>query len=320
MAVSQMQGLDTLYKPWGMTAGGMVGRRETDMEAADLINLEEGMLGNVLKQVEASRAANDFSDPRMEMLRQQGIMGDNMSKSAQGQMAMGTLDTGIGAKNATNRAAQSGSEIDSMINSMDQSLAMIQANGPAGMAMVMQGMPPQLRQIMEQAGPQAPQVLMKLSEMLKQQRSVTPTHIGSMALEDRKNANNMTANAAQETQRQTNRMEQARFEAGAAAARQREHDANLKAIEQSRQSAQDKIKSLENVVAHNLNAANNEPDPIKQEAYKKRAKQAYDMMIGVKQAAIEAKGEADAAAIAAMRGGDRQPKPQQGNQQVINLD
>lgn len=302
MAVQPMQGLDTLYKPWGMTAGGMVGRRETDMEAADLINLEEGMLGNVLKQVEASRAANDFSDPRMEMLRQQGIMGDNMSKSAQGQMAMGTLDTGIGAKNAANRAAQSGSEIDSMINSMDQSLAMIQANGPAGMAMVMQGMPPQLRQIMEQAGPQAPQVLMKLSEMLKQQRSVTPTHIGSMALEDRKNANNKTANAAQETQRQTNRMEQARFEAGAAAARQREHDANLKAIEQSRRSDAEKIQSLEQLATSYLKAAEESTDPADRDSYMKSYEKAYNALMGVKTAASSAKSLGDVNAVRALRG------------------
>lgn len=189
MAVPQMQGLDTLYKPWGMTAGGMVGRRETDMEAADLLNLEEGMLGNVIKQVEASRAANDFNDPRMEMLRQQGIMGDNMTKDATGRLKQGTLTTDISSGNAKNTAAQSGDELKNMLNVLDGSIAMIQANGPAGMAMAMQRMPPELQKIVEQAGPNGPGVLMKMSEMLKAQLAQTPAHMGAMELEDRKSEN-----------------------------------------------------------------------------------------------------------------------------------
>ena len=183
MAMPNIQGMDTEYKPWGGLAGIMTGERESLQHFANLQGMEESQLDNIVKQVAASRAANDFSDPRMEMLRQQGIMGDNMTKDAQGRLKQATLATDITAGNAKNQATQSGHEIDSMIDGMDQASAMIEANGPAGMAMVMQRMPPQLQQIMQQAGPQAPQVLKKLSEMLKYQRSQTPKHIGEMEKE-----------------------------------------------------------------------------------------------------------------------------------------
>lgn len=182
MAVPGMQGLDTLYKPWGMTAGGMVGRRETDMEAADLLNLEEGMLGNVIKQVEASRAANDFNDPRMEMLRQQGIMGDNMTKDAQGRLKQGTLGTDITAGNQKNQTDSLENQAKAWMTESDMILSL-----PDGLAGATSGMQlsPQMQALAQQVGgvDRLKQVLPKINEMLKTQISQSPKHRADMEME-----------------------------------------------------------------------------------------------------------------------------------------
>lgn len=189
MANPTMQGQETEYKPWGMLAGGMVGSREADQEAANLLALQDSQLGNVIRGVEAGRVSSDFTDPRMEALRKAGIMGKDQSSSAKGQLDMGTLQSNIGATNAGNVAKQSGSEIENITNAMDRSLAILDANGPAGLSMILPHMPKELQQIAEQYPQQFPQILKSMSEQLKQQRMNSPTHLGAMQLEDRKSEN-----------------------------------------------------------------------------------------------------------------------------------
>lgn len=180
MAVPGMQGLDTLYKPWGMTAGGMVGRRETDMEAADLLNLEEGMLGNVIKQVEASRAANDFSNPEMERWRQAKLMGEGMQQDAAGRLKQGTLNTDISAGNQKNQTDTLENQAKAWMTESDMIMSL-----PDGLAGATSGMQlsPQMQALAQQVGgiDRLKMVLPKINDMLKTQLSQTPAHIAKIA-------------------------------------------------------------------------------------------------------------------------------------------
>jgi hypothetical protein len=101
---AQIQGMETDYKPWGGLAGIMAGNREANTEAANLLALQESQLGNAIKGVEAGRAVDDYSDPRMEALRQGGIMGKNQVDIAQGATAAGTQQSDMNAKIAENLA------------------------------------------------------------------------------------------------------------------------------------------------------------------------------------------------------------------------
>jgi len=199
MAIPQIQGMDTDYKPWGGLAGIMTGERQALQEAANLQGLEESQLSNILKRVEASRAQNDFDNPEMERWRQAKEMGMGMQQDAAGRLKQGTLDTDISSGVSKNIATTSGSKIDNMINLLDNSLAMLESNGPAGMSMVMTQFPPELQQLMQQAGPNAPQFLSKFSEMLKQQRMQTPKYMGDVALEDRKSENDFIIKDMEQT-------------------------------------------------------------------------------------------------------------------------
>ena len=101
---NQIQGMETEYKPWGGLAGIMAGNREINTEAANLQTLQESQLGNAIKGVEAGRAVSDYNDPRMEALRQGGIMGRNQVDIAQGATAAGTQQSDMNAKIAENLA------------------------------------------------------------------------------------------------------------------------------------------------------------------------------------------------------------------------
>jgi len=149
-----MQGQETEYKPWGMSAGNMVGKREADIDAANMLDLQQSQLGNVIKSIEAERASADFADPRMEALRQQGIMGKDQSSAAAGQLAMGTLDTGIAAGNSKNRASGSEDENKTLLNGLQRVStdldALLQGGGqygPASYQNILRQMPPEFQQI-----------------------------------------------------------------------------------------------------------------------------------------------------------------------------
>lgn len=190
MAVPGMQGLDTLYKPWGMTAGGMVGRRETDMEAADLLNLEEGMLGNVIKQVEASRAANDFSNPEMERWRQAKLMGEGMQQDALGRLKQGTLNTDISAGNQKNQTDTLENQAKAWMTESDMIMSL-----PDGLAGATSGMQlsPQMQALAQQVGgiDRLKMVLPKINEMLKTQLMNTPKYMGDVSLKGVEHGNTM---------------------------------------------------------------------------------------------------------------------------------
>ncbi len=156
-----MQGQETEYKPWGMSAGNMVGKREADIDAANMLELQQSQLGNVIKSIEAERASADFNDPRMEALRQQGIMGKDQSASAAGQLAMGTLNTGIAAGNSKNRASGSEDENKTLLNGLQRVStdldALLQGGGqygPASYQNILRQMPPEFQQIGSKMQPQ----------------------------------------------------------------------------------------------------------------------------------------------------------------------
>ena len=296
MPVSQMQGLDTLYKPWGMTAGGMVGSRQTDMEAANLLSLEQGMLSNVLKQVEASRAANDFNNPQMEQWRQAGLIGQGMQQDAAGRLKQGTLGTDITAGNQKNRAETMENQAKAFMMESDMVMSI-----PDGLAGVGAQLSPQMQQLAQQVGgiDRLKQVLPRFNEMLKQRLSQTPKFLGEKEMENIKFGQRVSADSAQQTQKHTNDMERVRFEA---AARQKEHDANLKAIEQSRRSDAEKIQSLEQLATSYLKAAEEATDPADRDSYMKSYEKAYNALMGSKTAASSAKSLGDVNAVRALRG------------------
>jgi len=127
-----MQTQDTEYKPWGLSAGAMVGQQQADQEAANLLALQDSILGNTIKGVEAGRAVSDYSNPEMEQLRQSGIMGDNQVKTAAGKTAMGTQMSDMNAKIAENVQKAGAAKTLTTINQLDNFLAMAGKDGPMG--------------------------------------------------------------------------------------------------------------------------------------------------------------------------------------------
>lgn len=153
MPIQQIQGQDTEYKPWGLTAGAMVGERQADQSAMNLQALQESQLGNTIKGIEAARAQNDFNSPEMEALRQQGIMGKDKTSAAKGFVDFGGMQSDLGAKLAKNAENISADNVKQIINDTDMIGAVASSYGPAGLAQVLPRLSPQLQQIYQQVGP-----------------------------------------------------------------------------------------------------------------------------------------------------------------------
>lgn len=205
--VAQIQGMDTEYKPWGGLAGIMAGTREADINAANLLALQESQLGNVIKGVEAGRAADDYSNPEMERFRQSGIMGDNQVKTAAGMTAMGTQQSDMSAKIAENLAKVPKAKVEQALNETH-----LQTQGLMGLATMLEqngGQPSmefvtKAQSVAQQLGmqPQDLQQLLSNPELLKkkiaqnqQMLTMVPAVLQKMAEEEHKAQVAMPAHA-----------------------------------------------------------------------------------------------------------------------------
>ena len=299
MTMPMIQGQDTEYKPWGGLAGIMTGEREGLQHFANLQGLEESQLSNILKRVEASRAANDFNNPEVERWRQAKLMGEGMQQDAVGRLKQGTLNSDISAGNQKNQSDTMENQAKAFMMESDMIMSI-----PEGLAGVGAQLSPQMQQLAQQVGgiDRLKQVLPRLNEMLKQRLSQTPKFLGEKELENIKFGHRVSADSAQQTQKHSNDMERVRFEAGARAAQAREHDATLKAIEQSRKSDAEKIQSLEQLATSYLKAAEEATDPADRDSYMKSYEKAYNALMGSKTAASSAKSLGDVNAVRALRG------------------
>lgn len=181
-----IQGIDTEYKPWGGLAGFTTGERRAEMDASNMQALQEAQLSNVLKEVEARRAQSDFSNPEMELWRQQGIMGKNMSDYSKGQLDYKTLDSNIKTKLVENMSKASAAEIEATINGLDQFISVASSGNPLAMHQAMSSLPPEYQKIVQQLGPQQSVAYAKqLSDTIKQARMDSPTHRAKIAEIDR---------------------------------------------------------------------------------------------------------------------------------------
>ncbi len=96
--MDNMQTMDMEYKPWGGLAGVYSGIQQAQTEQSNQNKLAMQGLEGVIKGVQAGRDASDYSNPQMEQLRQQGIMGENKSKFAKGEIDYSTYEGEIKAK------------------------------------------------------------------------------------------------------------------------------------------------------------------------------------------------------------------------------
>lgn len=190
MAMPNIQGMETEYKPWGGLAGIMTGEREGLQHFANLQGMEEAQLSNVLKQVEASRAANDFSNPEMERWRQAKLMGEGMQQDALGRLKQGTLNTDSSAGNQKNRTDTLENQAKAWMTESDMILSL-----PDGLAGATSGMQlsPQMQALAQQVGgiDRLKMVLPKINEMLKTQLMNTPKHMGDVSLKGAEHTNTM---------------------------------------------------------------------------------------------------------------------------------
>lgn len=184
-----MQTQDTEYKPWGLSAGAMVGQQQTDQEAANLLALQESILGNTIKGVEAGRAVSDYSNPEMERLRQGGIMGKNQVDVAAGATAMGTQQSDMNAKIAKSVQEAGAAKTLTTINQLDNFTSALAANGPAGVKTAIASIPDpaeqaQVFQMIQQHGVAAvSKYFSALSNNLKTALADNPTVRGKIAEE-----------------------------------------------------------------------------------------------------------------------------------------
>lgn len=180
--VTQIQGMDTEYKPWGLTAGAMVGERQADMEAANLLALQESQLANVLKQRDAMEAQGQMQNPDWLKWKLAGQMGEGMSKRATGEYDQGVLKDKLATSIAEFGAKRGTHELDKIGNTLDLILSTYNNNGPLGLKSLQGKIPDQLYQYIG-SNPNAITELTKMSDRLKTTRADTPTQRNAMQLE-----------------------------------------------------------------------------------------------------------------------------------------
>ncbi len=181
-----MQGIETEYKPWGGLAGFTTGERRAEMDAANMQALQSSQLGNAIKEVEARRAQSDYSNPEMEMWRQQGILGKNKQDYSTGELSYQTLDSNVKTKLAENLSKASSAEIEATINGLDQFTAVASSGNPLAMHQAISTLPPQYQKIVQQLGPEkAVQYAKQLSDTIKQARADSPAHRAKLVETDR---------------------------------------------------------------------------------------------------------------------------------------
>lgn len=92
MSAPQIQTTATDYKPWGLTAGAIVGQEQYDKEAANIQALKEAQLNNVVNQQKAMVAQGQMDNPEWLQAKLAGEIGQGRSLEATGKFDSQTLD------------------------------------------------------------------------------------------------------------------------------------------------------------------------------------------------------------------------------------
>jgi hypothetical protein len=170
---SQIQGMDTEYKPWGLTAGAMVGERQADTDAANLLALQESQLGNILKQRDAMEAQAQMQNPEWLKWKLAGQMGEGMSKGATGTFDQGVLQDKMASSIADFQAKRGTDELTKVANSLQMIKIASQENGPLNGILSLKGKVPDK---LLQFALQNPGEVDKIYEGVMTTLSKTPAH------------------------------------------------------------------------------------------------------------------------------------------------
>lgn len=171
--MANIQGIDTEYKPWGLTAGAMVGERQADTDAANILALQESQLANVLKQRDAMEASAQMQNPEWLKWKLAGQIGEGMSKGATGQFDQGVLKDKMDSQIEEFRAKKGEHELNKLSNTLDLVLSSYNANGPLGVKSLQGKIPDELYQYIA-TNPNSIAELTALSDRLKSNRADTP--------------------------------------------------------------------------------------------------------------------------------------------------
>lgn len=201
MPAPQIQTVPTEYKPWGLTAGAIVGQQQYDTEAANLQALNEARLANVGHERDAMLAQGQMDNPAWLQSKIAGEIGQGQSLAATGEYDKGVLKSKLAegiAKNVANlsenQVKQQLAEGTKQLNTMKLGLTYLAGpNGqnPAALTGFLQkygadmGLPPEVHQQLLQAEQQKPgtikQAISALIPHLQEAISITPQVYAEMA-------------------------------------------------------------------------------------------------------------------------------------------
>ena len=201
MPAPQIQTVPTEYKPWGLTAGAMVGQQQYDTEAANLQSLNEARLANVGHERDAMLAQGQMDNPAWLQSKIAGDIGQGQTLAATGEYDQGVLKSKLAegiAKNVANlsenQVKQQLAEGTKQLNTMKLGLTYLAGpNGqnPAALTGFLQkygadmGLPPEIHQQLLQAEQQKPgsikQAISALIPHLQEAISITPQVYADMA-------------------------------------------------------------------------------------------------------------------------------------------
>jgi len=200
---AQIQGQDTEYKPWGITAGAMVGTRQADTDAANLLALQGSQLGNVVKQKDAYVAQGQMDNPKWLKQKLAGEIGQGQSLAAGGKVDEATADSKIKAKIAEHLSSASKSQVEQELSQVQQTslglaklIAAGEATGYSGMQFEyganeiakQMGADPQMIQQFLKANPEGRSTMLKaLKASADKTLTYTPQVMQKMAEQEQNN-------------------------------------------------------------------------------------------------------------------------------------
>ena len=152
MSAPQIQTTATDYKPWGLTAGAIVGQEQYDKEAANIQALKEAQLNNVVNQQKAMVAQGQMDNPEWLQAKLAGEIGQGRSLEATGKFDSQTLDGRIksqvaeyAAKVPESKFKQEQAEAANRLSAMTKIYSSLEAN---------QWNPGAIQAAAQQAGPE----------------------------------------------------------------------------------------------------------------------------------------------------------------------
>lgn len=209
MPAPQIQQIATEYKPWGLTAGAMVGQQQYDTEAANLQALNEARLANVGHQKDAMLAQGQMDNPAWLQSKIAGEIGQGQSLAATGEYDKGVLQSKLAAGIAKNLEGKSESEYKQVLaegskHLYDLNLANIRLNSPEAQN------PAILSEVLQQIGPSLgfpPEVQGQLLKVEQQQPGTIKKAIAALT-DQMRNAVSITPQVYAKMQEDNNKVEQ----------------------------------------------------------------------------------------------------------------